>query len=155
MPVTVSLREVVFEMDVPGDLGRAYLNPKTGEVITITEEDLSALEYDDPDRMPQWQREILPKIREVMESDDFLPLPDKHEIHHWDIMRRFCGSVEDEEQREDLLNAISGRGAFRYFRDTIHRFGIEDDWYRFCDETIKHIAIDWLEAHGIPFEQDG
>ena len=88
MPVTVSLREVVFEMDVPGDIGRAYLNPKTGEVITITEEDLSALEYDDPDQMPQWQRESLPKIREVMESDDFLPLPDKYEIHHWDIMRQ-------------------------------------------------------------------
>ena len=152
MPVTVSLREVIFEMDVPGDIGRAYLNPKTGEVITITEEDLSALEYDDPDRRPLWHRESLPKIREVIESDDFLPLPDKHEIHHWDIMRRFCGSVEDQEQREDLLNAISGRGAFRYFRDTIHHFGIEDDWYRFRDETIKRIAIDWLEAHGVPFE---
>ena len=152
MPVTVSLREVIFEMDVPSDQCTTYLNPKTGEVITITEEDLSALEYDDPDRMPQWQRESLPKIREVVESDDFLPLPDKYEIHHWDIMRRFCGSVEDETQRQDLLNAISGRGAFRYFRDTIHRFGIEDDWYRFRDETMKRIAIDWLEAHGIPFE---
>ena len=152
MPVTVSLREVVFEMDVPTDQCRAYLNPKTGEVITLTEDDRFALEYDDPDRMPQWQRESLPKIREVVESDDFLPLPDKYEIHEWDIMRRFCGSVEDEEQREDLLNAISGRGAFRYFRDTIHHFGIEDDWYRVRDETIKHIAIDWLEAHGIPFE---
>ena len=69
-------------------------------------------------------------------------------------MRRFIGSAEDENQRADLLDAIHGRGAFRYFKDMIHRFGIEKDWYRFRDETMKRIAIDWLEKHGSPFEND-
>ena len=155
MAVIFSLREVIFEMDALSDQCTAYLNPKTGELITITEQDLDALRHaDDPNMLAPWQLEILPKIREVVESDDFLPMSGKYEIHEWDIMRRFCNSVEDVNQREDLLDAISRPGAFRYFRDTIRRFGIEKGWYRFRDEAMKRIAIDWLEEHGIPYEQD-
>ncbi len=36
MPAVVSLRDVVFEMDVPSNESTAYLNPKTGELITVT-----------------------------------------------------------------------------------------------------------------------
>jgi hypothetical protein len=34
-------------------------------------------------------------------------------------MERFCLSVDDEDIRDDLCNAIRGRGAFRYFKLTV------------------------------------
>ena len=46
------------------------------------------------------------KIREVLASDDFLPLPSKFEIHEWSIMERFAESLEDDEASERLLRAI-------------------------------------------------
>ncbi|MEN6446654.1 MAG: UPF0158 family protein, partial [Syntrophaceae bacterium] len=44
-----------------------------------------------------------------------------------------------------------GRGAFRRFKDSIHRRGIEKDWYQYRDERLEEIIIDWLEAKEIPF----
>jgi len=37
------------------------------------------------------------------------------------------------------------------FRDIIKRFGIEDYWYRYRDEAIKQIAIDWCNKNGMAF----
>ena len=31
---------------------------------------------------------------------------------------------------------------------------IQDDWYRFRDESVKDIAIDFLESEGIAFVDD-
>jgi hypothetical protein len=53
-----------------------------------------------------------------------------------------------------LLHAIRGSGAFRRFKDAIHRKEIQDDWYRFRDESIKDIAIDFLESEGVVWLDD-
>lgn len=78
----------------------------------------------------------------------------RYEIDEYHIMEDFCSSLEDEGLKEDLLYAIEGRGAFRRFRDSIHRRGIEKDWYQYRDGRLEEIAIDWLEAKGIPFTRD-
>ncbi len=41
--------------------------------------------------IPEWQKEILPMVREVLESDDFVPLPEKFETDEYAIMRN-CGT---------------------------------------------------------------
>lgn len=66
-------------------------------------------------------------------------------------MERFCLSTEDDELRETLLNAIRGRGAFRYFKDTIHHRGIQDDWYDYRNDALKTIAAEFLEMEGIAY----
>jgi hypothetical protein len=48
-----------------------------------------------------------------------------------------------------LLNAIHGRGAFRYFKDKIHELGIADQWYTYRDEQYREVARDWCEQHDI------
>jgi hypothetical protein len=62
--------------------------------------------------------------------------------------------VADDDQRDELLDAIRGRGAFRRFKDAIHRFGIADEWYRFREEAFEEIAADFLEVNGIKFRRD-
>jgi hypothetical protein len=61
---------------------------ETGEIVTVTDEDRHLVEDGDLDEddLPEWQRESLPKVREALESGDFLALPDQFGIHEWAIM---------------------------------------------------------------------
>jgi hypothetical protein len=140
-------------MDTLNDQWTAYLNRRTGELFTLTEDDAAALDDTDDSDLPDWQRELLPKIREVTDSEDWLALPSKFDIHEYGIIERFCGSVKDETLREDLFDAIHGGGAFRRFKNMIHRHGIQDDWYRFRERALEAIAVEWLEANEIPYEK--
>jgi len=152
----VSLQSVVNEMDIPSDEMTAYVNKKTGELFTVSEEETRIIEAgnEDDEFIPQWQKEILPKVREVLESDDFVALPDKFEIHEYSIMERFCLSLPDEALQNELLHAIRGSGAFRRFKAAIYRKEIQDDWYRFRNEALKRIATDFLESEGILWLDD-
>jgi hypothetical protein len=57
------------------------------------------------------------------------------------------GTVADR-----LSRAISGRGAFRRFKDEIIRLGVEKEWYAFEEDTHKRIAIRWCEENGLEWE---
>lgn len=152
----VSLKSVVSEMDVISDEVTAYINKKTGELCAVSEEEADIIEAgnEDDEFIPEWQKETLPKVREVLESDDFVALPDQFEIHEYSIMERFCLSLSEERLQDELLRAIRGSGAFRRFKDAILRKEIQDDWYRFRSEAIKGIASDFLELEGIDFVDD-
>jgi hypothetical protein len=155
MAVIVSLRDVLDHMEMVSDESRAYINPKTGELIALTDEELALGE--DPEEAaeaPQWQKDLLPKAREVLQSEDFLPLPGEFEIHEWSIMERFADSLSDVAVKDELLNAIHGRGAFRRFKDAVRRLGRADEWYRFRDAALEEIAIEFLEAHGIAYQRE-
>lgn len=41
-------------------------------------------------------------------------------------MEEFIGSVADADAADQLGRAIRGKGAFRYFKDTLHRLGLQD-----------------------------
>ena len=153
MNVVVSLKDVVDAMDLPNSEWTSYLNPKTGEIVTVTDQDRQLVEDEDLDEgdLPEWQRERLPNVRAALESGDFLVLPNKFEIHEWAIMERFSNGQVRAAWRDELLDAIHGAGAFRSFRSAIRRLGIEDDWFRFRQTAFEDIAKDWLEAHDILF----
>ncbi len=86
-------------------------------------------------------------------DDHYLPLPSKFDIHEYRIMERFCYAVDDDEMRDDLFNAIQGRGAFRRFKDSIHKHGVADDWYKHRDDALKEIAIAWCEENGMQYTE--
>ena len=161
MAKPVKLKEITEAFEYP-DNWEVFLNKRTGKIFFITEDDrllLDGLEEGEEDiaDLPEWQRSALPdlqKNREAVQAGDCLALPSRFDIHEWEIMRDFALSVEDIRKREQLLNAIHGRGAFRYFKDCVHRMGIADEWYRFREHALEEIAIEWLEANGIPFERD-
>jgi hypothetical protein len=155
MAVIVSLSDVIEQMDLMTDEATAYINRKTGELIALTDEELALAE--DPDETadaPQWQKDLLPKAREVLASEDFIPLPSKFEIHEWSIMERFARSLTDAAVSDELGAALHGRGAFRRFKDTMQRLGIVDAWYRFRDAALEEIAVEFLETHGIAYNRE-
>ncbi len=93
------------------------------------------------------------KEREILESEDWIQLPSQFDIHEWEIMKRFCYTIEDESLRGELLNAIHGSGAFRMFKDVLYRHDIEEDWFSFKEEAFKEIAIQWCKENEIEYEE--
>lgn len=153
----VSLQDIVGELTSQLNEGRAYLDVQTGEVIHICQNLLWALE-DDPHEGPAPDQETEDEYqlarRVVEDGSRYFLLPSKFDIHEWAIMRDFAQSLEDEALREELLDAIHGRGAFRSFKNSIRRSGIEQAWYRFRDRALAQIAIHWFQLHGIPYVDD-
>ncbi len=155
MAVIIALRKVVDEIDALMDESTAYLNRQTGELYTLQHEDAELGEDDvDVEDLPDWQRDQIPVIRDILGSEDWLPLPTKFDIHEWAIMDEFSRSIDDPELRDELQNAIRGAGAFRYFKDTIHRRGIHEHWYRYRTAALDRIVIDWLDEHEIVYTCD-
>lgn len=158
MPLPVSLQDVIDQIDLQSELVQGFINRKTGELTIFTEEDDYALRHLEDGRsleeLPEWQQEIIPKLREIQTSDDFIGLPTPFEVHEYRIMENFIYSLEDTAMQDDLFRAIRGRGAFRIFKDKIFDHGIRDDWFTFKNNSIKRIAIDFLEAEGIGYVDD-
>lgn len=151
--MAVKLLDLVENLELVTDEILAYLNTQTGEVITVTLEDLRAAEEDLPlTDYPDWQQEAIEEARQVLESDNLLALPDKYEIYEYDIMRRFCDSKEDYNLSDEMAVAIRGRGAFRRFKDKIRHYNLEEQWYSFHFEALKEVAIRWCQDNGLDWE---
>jgi hypothetical protein len=89
----------------------------------------------------------------MLETDHYLPLPDRFEINEYRIMERFCDAVADDDMREALCDAIRGRGAFRRFKDRVHGYGMAEAWYHYRDAALREIALAWCEEHDIPYTE--
>jgi hypothetical protein len=150
MPLPVSLREFVDEMDMFCD-GSVFLHRHTGEFLSVSDDDLAAADHEDKASLPEWQKKVLSKIREAMKSDDWLSLPSKFDLDEYRIMRDFCCTIPDEILREDLLDTIGGRGTFGRYKAMLHRHNLRDRWYKFREDALREIAVEWLEAHDIPY----
>ena len=92
----------------------------------------------------------------VLEDDEddefFIPLPTKEEVNNYQNMVNFTESIEDDKKRDWFENAIHGKGAFRRFRATLERFGMETEWYDYLEACHRELAIDWCEQHGIVYD---
>jgi len=79
-------------------------------------------------------------------------LPTKYDIDEYSIMENFCMSLDRQEIGDILYDLISGSGAFRRFKDAVYKYGVEDEWYKYRDNAIKEIAIEWCRENNIGFE---
>lgn len=144
----VSLNDIVQEMQVISDTMTVYFQRSTGKFIMVTDEYIYAAERDAPlDDHPEWEQIIIRETVEVLacEDDDYVPLPSRYDIHEYAIMERFCYTVENRKIANDLFRSIAGKGAFRRFKDALHRHGIEKYWYAYKDEAYIEIAREWCE----------
>ena len=157
MSVPVELTEIIMGMEGKMDESTSYLDRNAGEVVVFTDQEIRAAEDDEAlEDYPEWEREVIQKAREFVygTGGEFIALPTQFDIHEYQIMEKFCYSVEDEDISDSLCRAIRGSGAFRRFKDGIHRFGIQDDWYRYRAEAFKKIAIEWCEDNDVQYIDD-
>jgi hypothetical protein len=155
MTLPVSPRAVIDEMDTFGDDFHPYLNQLTGELVTISNEEIQAVEEGaDLDDDPEWEQDLIQKAAEVLSSTAYLPLPSKFDIHEYAIMERFCLALDDDELGRELSRQMHGSGAFRRFKDTVDRHNLLDMWFAYRQAAFAEIAMEWLEEHHIPYVRD-
>ena len=153
----ININDVVEQMDCLNAEDICFFHTNTQTFYTP---DVSMLgmaeEYEDGDDLssyPEWQREgVLDAIAFLEHENEYIALPSQFDINEYEIMEEFCEQINISGIRNELLRAISGRGAFRRFKDTIIHYNIERDWYAFRDAAYIKIAIEWCEEHHIAYE---
>lgn len=151
MAAIISLRDVVEALDLQSDELSSYLDPDSGEIITFNEEQAGIAVRGDWDGAPQWMREVLPKIKRALEDDRILALPDRAHIDEWRMMQDFAEQQDNCHCRDALSDAVHGSGAFRLFRRTIARLGIEEQWRHYRDKAMERVARNWLEENKLKY----
>lgn len=96
--------------------------------------------------------EIVYALEDDEDDEFFIPLPTKQEVNDYQNMVNFTETIEDDKKRDWFENAIHGKGAFRRFRATIERFGMETEWYDYLEACHRELAIEWCEQHGIVYD---
>ena len=98
MTIQVKLQDILEGMAFQSDEQSSFLNLTTGEVISITDDELRAAEENAPlEDFPDWQHDAIRIAGEIRETDHYLPLPNRFEINAYRMMERFCLSVDDED----------------------------------------------------------
>jgi hypothetical protein len=154
MEVRVKLSDIIDGMESQSDESSSFLNKKTGEVILMTDYAMRAAEDNEPlEDVPDWERELVSTAREILaETGEYIQLPTKYDIDEYSIMEKFCTSLNRREIGDILYDLISGSGAFRRFKDAVYKYGVEDEWYKYRNNAIKEIAIEWCRQNNIEFE---
>ena len=153
----IDLSELEMAFDSGSELISFYLDIETGEVISISEEERGLLEriyatsYDERTQqvdweaafqekhIPDWQRERLREVDRI-EADlgtRLIAIPAEGSFEGYRDMEAFIATVQSPRLQERLERAISGRGAFRYFKDVLLDYPIERErWFQFKQERL-------------------
>lgn len=74
------------------------------------------------------------------------------DLDEFRMMKKFALHARPSVSKA-LLEALNGRGAFRRFRDEIHRLSIETDWNELRSEWVESQIQDALDAKGVQYRR--
>ncbi len=151
---TVALHTVVTALERLTDEQGAFLNPSTGEVVILTNDELYAVEREDESASLELTPDRIARARAVIESEEFVFLPTCFDYNEQRIKEDFCASIADESVRRDLLEAMAAEESAQRFSRVIRSHGLEERWSQSRRKAIEALAAAWLEKHGIPFTRE-
>ena len=154
MAIRVKLNDIIEGLEFQSDESSSFLDKTTGKVVLISDYEISAAEDDNPiEDFPDWEQDLVRIAKEIIdETGNYIDLPTKFDIHEYSIMEKFCLSLNDDEMSDTLYSLIKGSGAFGRFKNAIHEYDIADDWYKYRNDALKEIAIEWCQENDIEFE---
>jgi hypothetical protein len=134
-PLPVDLEELADVLEGDPAYGGGRIDLRTGEVWPQ-----SAIEY---------AEETAEEDADEEDPDRWLAVWCEGSGEGYQDMEDFVATVADDEQAERLSIAMSGRGAFRRFKDVLSRWpeGLQR-WYDFSDERKRGRARSWLVDAG-------
>lgn len=148
----INLQKFVEQLDMMdmADEWSYFVNRATGEIVTLetrylamAEEDISPMSL-----LGMADQEQLQLAEAILEHwADMIRFPNRHEWDEYGMMEDFSEAYPDEHIRACLCIALSGRGAFRRFKDTLIRFGAEAQWYAYRDAHMLEFAQTWCEEN--------
>jgi hypothetical protein len=168
--LNIEMWDLEMAFDNSGEMTNYYLDIETGDVLSITDEDNRLLEqlsenyYDEETRtmdwekafqeetIPEWQRDMLLKADQIEANfgSRYITIPSAEPGEGYRDMEAFISTVRNPHLQERLDRAISGRGAFRYFKDVLLEYPKERaHWFQFKQDRLQQRILDWLEAEEI------
>lgn len=153
---SAKIDELVNQLESQYDETKCYFNKTNHEIYIFIpgevdysfdryEQDEDDLRIDGLDARAEFVKKDRMTRKSIVESDDWVELPTKSEVHEWSIMDRFAVLQDDSELKDRLTAALRQRKAFRSFKDLVIAEGIENQWYAFRDRAFRRIIIEWLE----------
>jgi hypothetical protein len=108
---------------------RWLINPETGEIVFWTAD--GGIDGETP---------------VDLDDLDLIPIDPLPSYVWYQDMADFAELVSDERAGRRLARAIQGRGAFRRFKDELHKeyAHLLPAWYAFRDARAIRRAVDWL-----------
>ena len=152
--IKVDLKKIAEGIEFQSDESQSYLKISSAEVVLFTDEAIAAAESDeDLSVHAEWVREAIEQAREFINNeDDYIPLPSKFEFHEYSVMEAFIRSLPIDEQRDELLSLIKGKGAFARFKHGLERFLLLESWYQYRDQALAELAKGWCRDNGIELQ---
>ena len=154
----VDIQKIVDELQMRFMDTTVYYNKQTGETLSIQDDDFRIVEEDDFENniqsYPEWQREHLKEVYDLLYNDveNYIALPNNFEIKDSDIMEEFIENVSNNNKRIQLENCMWQKGMYRKFKDKLIEIGLENEYYKFYDEKLKEIAIEWCNDNNLEYE---
>lgn len=127
MLLPVCLQEIVDALELQVEDASFFLHRDMGQVAMVSDDLLrAAQESSDPGwKLPAWQKPEWELAQQIVATNCFEPLPTRFEVHEWASMRDFAYSLRSQQLREDLLASLHGAVAFRRFKSSVRRQGLE------------------------------
>jgi len=156
---SVKLSELIEALEFDFEEIRAFVDLENGCVVMVQRSVLSDVEEGDEEALsdvPDWQKDEVEIARAIVADAGkrFVTPPDKYEFHEYRQMERFIGTVRNSGAADQLSQAIRGKGAFRYFKDTADRLGLLNQWFQYRDDAMKEFVVDWAADNNVPYEDD-
>ena len=152
----VDINELAFTMEISDEFDNAiFFDTETGEVVSIPNELMSAVESDDDEALqdlPDWEKDLIEIAENIVrdESGRYVDIPRKPSSEAYDLMVEFARSVTNSNLKEKLEIALDGKGAFRRFKNVISDYPDEEmRWFAFKDKRMHEEVIEWLNDLGI------
>lgn len=155
----VNIQKIVDELQMRFIGTTVYYNKMTGETLNVQDDDFRIAQDDDFENniqdYPEWQREHLKEVYDLLynDRDTYIALPNNFKIKDSDIMEEFIETVSNNNKRIQLENCMWQKGMYRKFKDKLIQIGLENDYYKFYDEKLKEIAIEWCKENNLEYEE--
>lgn len=131
VPVDWEALEDAFENNAPEV--HSYLHMTTGEVLRVV------------DGVADPQMHV-----RIASDGQYLRIDPVSSREQYRWMERFIPLVDDLTLRQQLAEAIDGKGAFRRFKDVLMSYAEDRErWFQFRSERLRTFMEAWLNAHAI------
>ena len=124
----VKLSDIIDAIEMTDQYSEYFLDKETGKVEWVSDMAMTQEEQEE--------------VYDRLDEHGFYRLPTSFDIHDYDIMEEFVYTLSGSA-RDKLASAIQGKGAFRRFKDTVIRLGIDQEWYDFQSAEYKRKAARW------------
>ncbi len=154
----VDIQKIIDELQMRFMDTTVYYNKVTGEILNVQDDNVRIAQDDDFENniqdYPEWQREHLKEVYDLLynDIDNYIALPNNFEIKDSDIMEEFIETVSNNSKRIQLENCMWQKGMHRKFKDKLIEIGLENEYYKFYDEKLKEIAIEWCKENNLEYE---